>query len=161
MKTKDKNRMLQAANFVEELSWLLNSKKNIDLEGISQILRTQVESNKSPLANEKYLNNRNHLVGILPFLFQDKEIFKVNKDIVEFAENLFDIEISRADRRSQYELIGLVVTEITKVNESKLYSIMDALSVLTESDEKLMKFRKQRKDIDFSWNDAIANLRDL
>ena len=38
---------------------------------------------------------------------------------------------------------------------------MESLSVLTENDDKLMQFRKQRKDIDFSWNDAIAKLRNF
>lgn len=161
MKAKDKNNVMQVANFIEELAWLLNSKKKIDLENAAQLLRTQIESSQSPISNEKYNNNRNHLVGILPFLFQDKEIFKVNKDIVDFAENLFEIKITRADRRSQYELIGLVVTEITKVDEDKLFSIMQALSYLTDNDDKLKKFRKQRQDIDFSWNDAISKLSEF
>jgi hypothetical protein len=31
MKVRDKNKVLQAANFIEELAWLLNSKKKVNL----------------------------------------------------------------------------------------------------------------------------------
>jgi hypothetical protein len=79
-------------------------------------------------------------------------------DIVEFAENLFSIKMSRNDRRSRYELVGFIVTEITKVDKGKLLTVMNALSVLTESDDKLIQFKKSRNDIDFSWNEAISKL---
>jgi hypothetical protein len=158
MKAKDKNNLVQAANFIEELAWLLNSKKKIDLENVSAFLRDQIEPTKSPIPDTAQVNKLSHFIGVLPFLFQDKELFRINKDIIEFAENLFNIEMTRPDRRSRYELIGFIVTEITKVDEDKLFSIMESLSVLTENDDKLMQFRKQRNDIDFSWNDAISKL---
>jgi hypothetical protein len=158
MKIKDKNKVLQAANFIEELAWLLNSKKKIDLENISELLRNQAEPSQSVMPETKQVNKLSHYIGVLPFLLQDKELFRTNKDIIEFAENLFSIQMSRTDRRSRYELVGFIVTEIIKVDKEKLLSIMNSLSVLTESDDKLIQFRKTRNDIDFSWNDAISKL---
>ncbi|CAI86671.1 hypothetical protein HJP15_21545 [Pseudoalteromonas sp. NEC-BIFX-2020_002] len=158
MKVKDKNKVLQAANFIEELAWLLNSKKKIDLENVSELLRHQVEPNQSVVSETKQANKLSHYIGVLPFLLQDKELFRTNKDIIEFAENLFSIQMTRNDRRSRYELVGFIVTEIIKVDEEKLLSIMNSLSVLTESDDKLVQFRKTRNDIDFSWNEAISKL---
>lgn len=158
MKVKDKNKVLLAANFIEELAWLLNSKKKIDLENISEILREQVETNQVFSSDSHRVKKLNHYIGVLPFLLQDKELFRTNKDIIEFAENLFSIQMSRTDRRSRYELVGFIVTEITKVDKDKLLSILNSLSVLTENDDKLVQFRKARNDIDFSWNDAISKL---
>jgi hypothetical protein len=158
MKAKDKNKVLQAANFIEELAWLLNSKKKIDLENISELLRSQLEPSQSVMSEAKQVNKLSHYIGVLPFLLQDKELFRTNKDIIEFAENLFSIQMSRTDRRSRYELVGFIVTEITKVDKDKLLSVMNSLSVLTESDDKLIQFRKARNDIDFSWNEAISKL---
>lgn len=158
MKVKDKNKVLQAANFIEELAWLLNSKKKVDLENISELLRSQIEPTQSVISEVQQVNKLKHYIGVLPFLLQDKELFRTNMDIVEFAENLFSIKMSRNDRRSRYELVGFIVTEITKVDKDKLLTVMDALSVLTESDDKLVQFKKSRNDIDFSWNEAISKL---
>ncbi|WP_432455752.1 hypothetical protein ACRRS0_09890 [Agarivorans sp. QJM3NY_29] len=160
MKVRDKNKVLQAANFIEELAWLLNSKKKVDLESISELLRSQIEPAKSVIPEVQQVNKMKHYIGVLPFLLQDKELFRTNMDIVEFAENLFSIKMSRNDRRSRYELIGFIVTEITKVDKDKLLTVMDALSVLTESDDKLIQFKKSRNDIDFSWNEAISKLNE-
>ncbi|MFU2508911.1 hypothetical protein [Pseudoalteromonas sp. ASV78] len=158
MKVKDKNKVLQAANFIEELAWLLNSKKKVDLENISELLRSQIEPTQSVIPEAQQVNKLKHYIGVLPFLLQDKELFRTNMDIVEFAENLFSIKMSRNDRRSRYELVGFIVTEITKVDKDKLLTVMNALSVLTESDDKLIQFKKSRNDIDFSWNEAISKL---
>jgi hypothetical protein len=158
MTVKDKNKVLQAANFIEELAWLLNSKKKIDLENISELLRSQIEPVQSVIPEAQQVNELKHYIGVLPYLLQDKELFRTNMDIVEFAENLFSIKMSRNDRRSRYELVGFIVTEITKVDKGKLLTVMNALSVLTESDDKLIQFKKSRNDIDFSWNEAISKL---
>ncbi|QYJ92880.1 hypothetical protein [Shewanella spartinae] len=158
MKVRDKNKVLQAANFIEELAWLLNSKKKVDLESISELLRSQIDPAQSVIPEVQQVNKLKHYIGVLPFLLQDKELFRTNMDIVDFAENLFSIKMSRNDRRSRYELIGFIVTEITKVDKDKLLTVMDALSVLTESDDKLIQFKKSRNNIDFSWNEAISKL---
>lgn len=159
MQIKDKNKVLQAANFLEELSWLLNSKKKIDLESISEILREQAEKTHNEAFDNKNINKLNHYIGVLPFLLQDKELFKTNKDIIDFSENLFNIPMTRQDRRSRYELVGFIVTEITKVEKEKLFSVLNSLSVLTENDDKMIELKKTRNDIDFSWNDAISKLK--
>lgn len=156
----NKKDLLQIANFIEELSWLIKSKKNISLENMSNTIRN-IYFDKAPIIN---LNKDSsfevkRLVGILPFLFQDKDLFSTNKDIIEFAENLFGIYISRHDKRSRYELIGLIVTEIAKLKDNNnIIKVIDTLSELTNDNEKLSVIKKEKKNIDFSWNETINKL---
>lgn len=164
MNAKDKNKINQAINFVEEFSWLLKSNKNIKLEETASLLRalTEVNNDVSHSAkNNKTSNaNKNTLVGILPFLFQDKELFPVNKDIIDFAENLFKINITRQDKRTRYELIGLIVTNIIDIKDETLNDVMEALSLITNDKEKLFLVKRKKKDINFSWNSVISSLND-
>lgn len=159
MKLKDQNKIKKAANFIEELAWLLKSKRTIDLEGAAYLLRELSSESNITFNGKKSSNtNVNDLVGYLPFLFQDEELFLYNKDIIDFAENLFDIKISRPGKRTRYELIGLVVTEITKVNKTKLKKVINALSLISKDAESLRQIKQAKQQIDFSWNEAISNL---
>lgn len=150
-----KTNLSQTANFIEEFAWFLQSKKNINLEEAAQMLRNLSAHNK---VNGATPSKANELVGILPFLFQDKDLFKQNKDIIDFAEDLFNISISRQGKRTRYELIGLIVTEVTKLDKKDLDKLINALSLISNDVGKLKEIKKAKKGINFSWNDAIANL---
>ena len=154
---KTKNKLTQTANFLEEFAWFLKSKKNIDLEESANILR-DFSSNSLNIDNKPTDSKVNDLVGVLPFLFQDKELFQYNRDIIEFAENLFNIKITRPDKRTRYELIGLIVTEVTKLNQNKLVKLIESISLISNDIEKLEEIKKAKKEINFSWNKAISNL---
>ena len=159
MKIKEK-KILEAANFIEEFAWLLKSKRNINFEEIATILRElSLKKSDLTLGIQSQSNSKmNDLVGILPFLFQDKDLFQLNKDIIDFAENLFNIKISRPEKRTRYELIGFVVTEITNLNKTNLNRVINALSLISNDIEKLKEIKKAKKEINFSWNNAISNL---
>lgn len=153
---KTKNNLTKTANFIEELAWFLNSKKNINLEETANLLRDI--SNNNFRENRPIKTNVNELVGVLPFLFQDKELFKYNKDIIDFAEDLFKMEITRQNKRTRYELIGLIVTEVTTLNEKNLLKLIKTLSLITNDSNTLKEIRNAKKQINFSWNQAISNL---
>jgi len=151
-----KTNLSQTANFIEEFAWFLQSKKNINLEEAAQILRDLSSNGK--VNGSTPPSKANELVGILPFLFQDKDLFKQNKDIIDFTQELFGIKITRPNKRSRYELIGLVVTAVSNLDSQNLEKVIDALSSLSGDSKKLKEIKKAKNDINFSWNDAIANL---
>lgn len=156
----NKNNLFQIANFIEELDWLLKSKKNIDLSEIATTLK-EIDKLQNKVTNSsKNINNdKKELVGILPSLFQDKELFLKNIDIIDFAENLFDIKITRPEKRTRYELIGLIVTEIVKLNKKDFSKVVDSLAIISSDVNKMREFKKSKKDdINFSWNIAISKL---
>ncbi len=157
----EKSKIIKAIKFVEELSWVLDSKKSVNLKDVPMLLRNLLETESALPVPEKYSSsnpNKNYLIGILPNLFQDNVLFKSNLDLAEFAENILKIPVPRAEKRSKYELIGLIVCEITKLNDADLTNLVEALSVITGSKQKLKQIKAAKKQANFSWNDAIKIL---
>ncbi len=155
-----KKKISQAINLLEELAWILDSKKNIDLKEIPTLLRGLIEKDKNIII-QKYASpnsNKNYLVGILPNLFQDEELFKTNSELLEFAENVLNLKISKEAKRSRVEYIGLIVCEVTKLNDSNLTNLVEALGEITGSTEKLRLIKEAKKQPNFTWNDAIQKL---
>lgn len=163
----DQNRrkkVAQAINFIEELSWLIDNKKGADLKELPSLLRGLLDSGNGLPIDSKYEStnpNKNYLIGILPNLFQDEELFKTNIDLSDFAETVLKVPINRAEKRSKYELIGLIVCEVTNLNDPNLTILVNALSKLTGNKEQLKQIKEARKRANFSWNQAIQELSKL
>jgi hypothetical protein len=166
-KTKSKDvtedtKIKYAIDFIEELSWLLESKKNLKLNEIPSILRNKLLTPEpSGGSADKYISpnpNIHYLIGVLPRLFQDIKLFSRNEDISEFANEVLGIEISRVEKRSKYELIGLIVCEANELDDRKLENLVQALSSITGSSEKLNLMIKEKFSTGFSWNETIRKL---
>lgn len=155
MKTT-KNKISQVANFLEELSWVLESNKSSSLKDIAKILRD--EKNNSNNTNRLNREDRNHLVGILPKLLQDNKLFKRNSEMLDFAEEVLNLKPSRASKRSRIEYIGWIVCEVANSNNSELNSLYDYLDNLVGDENKIKKIREAKKLPNFSWNEAIRNI---
>jgi hypothetical protein len=162
MNKDNQSAIKKAINFLEELSWLLDSRKGIDLKTVVSVLQDTVkERNRMSNFAKEYKSpnpNKHFLIGVLPKLFQDARLFPANESIATFAEEILKINISRYEKRSKYELIGLIVCETESLSDEKLANLVDALSQITGSEEKLEKFREERKKVDFSWNETIQKL---
>lgn len=162
MNKKNQLTIKKAIGFIEELSWLLDSRKGIDLKKIVSILQdTMHEQNSIENFAKEYRSpnpNKHFLIGVLPKLFQDTRIFPVNESIATFAKEILKINITRYEKRSKYELIGLIVCETESLSDKKLSDLVAALAQITDSEEKLEKIREERKNVNFSWNETIQKL---
>lgn len=167
MKSLDKNKRIkvnQTINFIEELSWLLDSRKSFDLKELPLLLRSIIDSELDESVSQKYSSdnqNKNILVGILPNLFLDLELFKSNSDLSEFSEAVLKITIPRFEKRSRYEIIGLIVCAVPKLDDSELSKLVAALTVIGGNKEKLKQVKADKKKADFSWNETIQKLNNL
>ncbi|RVU02380.1 hypothetical protein EOD41_00110 [Mucilaginibacter limnophilus] len=151
----------QAVNFLEELSWLLDSKRNFDLKEVSKLIRSLTESDIQSDISTKYSSvnqNKNILVGILPNLFLDQDLFKSNSDLTEFSESVLHIIIPRFEKRSRYEIIGLIVCAVPDLDDSALSNLVEALTLITGNKDKLKQVKAEKNKVNFSWNDTIHNL---
>lgn len=157
----DSTKIKYAIDFIEELSWLLDSKKKLKLSEIPEILRNQSNSTNSISGAAKYVSpnpNIHNLIGVLPLLFKDTKLFSKNEEIVAFAKEVLGIEISRADKRSRYELIGRIVCECSDLNDKTLDTLVGALAVLTGSNDGIEQVVKQKSEVGFSWNNMIRKI---
>lgn len=140
-------------NIIEEISWILDG-KSVNLKDVVKQLR-QVSSADAPLKNSSSVT---HLVGILPQLLMDKELFEKNEDLLDFAEQILKLKAKRAGNRSRTESIGWIVCELAKSDDHIRQDLVDALDSLIDNEEKKAQIKKDRKMPNFSWNDAIARL---
>lgn len=158
----DETNIKYAIDFIEELSWLLDSKRKLKLGDIPFILRNQLQTQSSVVgAAKKYASpnpNIHYLIGVLPRLFQDKNIFPKNEDIASFANDVLGVDITRIDKRSKYELIGMIVCKCNELDDAKLEEMVDALALITGSIEKIKRLTEERKTTGFSWNETIRKL---
>jgi hypothetical protein len=163
-KISDATKLRHAIDFVEELSWLLESKGKLKLSEIPEILRNNLGSSENVKSStSKYISpnpNIHYLIGVLPRLFQDTKIFQKNEDIVVFANEVLKIEINRSDKRSKYELIGLIVCECNELNDEALEALVYALTKITGDSEKIRQMAKEKSSVGFSWNETIRRLAD-
>lgn len=154
----------KAIDFVEELSWLFSSKKNLNFNEIPKLLRELLDGPTSiqgvGLKHTSPNPNIHFLIGILPRLFQDERLFPSNASIATFAQQVLNIDVPRYDKRSKYELIGLIVCETDRLSDDKLNKLVAALSEITGNEDKLNKMREAQKTINFSWNETIQSLTD-
>ena len=79
-------------------------------------------------------------------------------DILDVAEEVLDLHLSKAAKRSKIEYIGMIVCEVSNSNNKKLGKIVDALNRILNNEKDMSDFKKARKEPDFSWNETIAKL---
>lgn len=156
-----RRKITHALNFLEELSWLLDSRKAVDLKELPKLLMSILDSDLSNSIAPKYTSeneNKNILVGILPNLFLDSELFKSNNDLVDFAESVLKIGIARWEKRSRYEIIGLIVCTVPSLNDSDLTKLVEALVLIAGNKDKLSQIKEAKENANFSWNETIQKL---
>lgn len=154
--------MKKLTNFLEELSWLMESYQGLDFHNLREIRNNLYHMNdmnevttslkKPPNANVHYL------VGILPSLFLDTKIFNSNSDIAEFASEVLFINIPRWSKKSKFEIIGHILCATTELNDSKVSDLVEALQHVVNGNEKIKKRLTERKNNGLTWNMLIRDL---
>ncbi len=110
----------QLINFFEELSWLLDSNKNLNFKNATKLLKQwrNLLAHDSSIGRET--NDTYNLIGVLPSLLKDTDIFQNNSQLMQFAEEVLELSIPRWEKRSRNELIGLIICEVEVVNKERL-----------------------------------------
>lgn len=158
-----KRKIYEGAEVLEEVLWLLSSKKGSGLKNLPTLLRDlyQDDTELNSVAKE-YVSpnpNKHFLIGVLPRLFQDTRLFPKNEDIADFANSVLQVNIPRFEKRSKYELIGLIVCQTNELNETRLATLVEALTEITAGgDEKLKLVAEARQKGHLNWNDAIRRI---
>ena len=157
MKKITKNKEKRLMNFAQELSWVFESLKDVSFKDIYDFLQQQdiVDTNHTLSDDTQYL------VGVLPKLFQDKDLFPNKEDIIEFSEVVLNLHLSRAAKRSKIEYIGMIVCEVSNSNSIQLNRLVEALEKILGNEKQMLAVKKARKEPDFSWNETIAKLGNL
>lgn len=152
----------RASMALDDLAWSLEKLDVRQIRLISDFLRLSLsgEEWKSSVARtyQSSSPNKHFLIGVLPRLFQDKELFPQNEDIADFANTVLKLSMSRMEKRSRYEIIGKVICQTDTLDEAELSSLVMALEKLVENKEKLAQMAASKRAGSFSWNETLQEL---
>lgn len=152
---KQGNRQRRILNFMQELSWLVDNYKDISIKDIYNQLQKSSEDKET---TGKLQTDTKFLVGVLPSILQDKDLFPKKEDILEFAKQELGLELSLQSKRSKIEYIGTILCMVSNENSGKLERLVEALDTLLNNDSKMKELKKYRMEPDFSWNETIEKL---
>ncbi len=127
-------------NFIKIDKNILNEVKLEILNMISSDERDQINRD----------NRKTELIGMLPYVLIDKNKFPSNSDIYRLAKNSLDLEISRWDKRSRDELIGILISQIAMKKEADLENFFNAWKKFIENN-KTQKYEQSSRDFVSIW----------
>lgn len=167
MKNNDIKNLKNLSMKLENLLWTLKELNPNVLKDALNVINNTIKYDSehyysidnSNVANNEIISRKNPnkdvLIGVLPRLLQNKELFPQNEDIYDFARAALNLNISRYEKRSRYELIGMLICTINELDEEKLSYLVTALDKVIDDGEELNKIVIDKKNNSFSWNEAI------
>ena len=159
---KNKKDLKLLLRFVEEFSWLMDTYSKVDFKkAVSLIEESTYDKSeaKDAVGNYKSDNpNKHFLVGALPLLFLDSDLFKRNQDIADFSKSVLGIELVRFDRASRADIIGRVICSTVELDDEGLDVLVEALAILAGNKERTKQILKDKKGDGFNWNMVINEL---
>jgi hypothetical protein len=76
------------------------------------------------------------LIGELPTVLLSTEFFPSNKHLIEFANKSLNLPISLSRKRSRREIIGIIITEVEKLDLRKIEAFRKTLGIVLEKKPK-------------------------
>lgn len=157
-----KQQLKKASMALDDLVWTLKKLDIQQLNAAADVLRSSLQRDapQSSVARTYKSGNPNKhfLIGVLPRLFQDRQLFPQNEDIADFAAAALKLEMSRAEKRSRYEIIGKVVCETDSLDEAELTLLVQALERLVGDKDKIAVMAEKKRSGSFSWNETLQDL---
>ena len=104
--------------------------------------------------------NKRFLIGVLPRLLQDRDLFPSNEDISEFASAALKLPMpsTAGMKRARHEIIGKVICETDLLDEKQLTDLVRALELLVGDRDRLDAMIEEKRAGAFSWNETLQAL---
>ncbi len=160
-KAVEVSRLQRASMAIENLAFLLKELKADQLfdaaEALALLSRSTSIAGVEP-GKRGGDPNKQYLIGVLPRLLQDKELFPQNDDIVDFALVALGLEMNRSEKRSRYEIIGKVICETEFLKGKELSQLVRALDRAVSETGSFEELKSRKRSANFSWNETIQLL---
>lgn len=156
---------LKTLDLMQELVWAIRSRESNELlSGVSHLRSlAQAEkvqrriSDKKPKLRDKQRDLK-ALVGSMSLVLADVELFPANEDIAKFATEALQISIVRWEKRSRYEMIGMLIMESINASPARLREVGNLLNKISDESDSMTQIKKRSRQTGFSWNEAIRSL---
>lgn len=132
----------------------------VAIEALNYLVDDRPRSTNSSAVARSYQSpdpNKHFLIGALPRLLLDRDLFPSNEDIVEFATAALRIEM-KVEKRARFEIIGKIVCETDTLDEQQLTGLVRALERLVGDKSRIAVMVERKKTGSFSWNETLQEL---
>jgi hypothetical protein len=152
----------KALDLLQEVVWAIRSRDPEQIAGgLKHLQRTMRSTDRlgseAPIRSD-HRKNKKALVGSMPLLLADIELFPANEDIVKFAFEALKISVPRWEKRSRYELIGMIIMETITLSEVDLKGVARFVKDLDGGGKRLDVLKSRSRQTGFSWNETIRKL---
>lgn len=156
---------LKTLDLIQELVWAIRSRESSELlNGVSYLRylanNEKVErrkADKKPTLKDKRRDLK-ALVGSMSLVLADAELFPANEDIAKFATEALQISIARWEKRSRYEMIGMLIMESINASPARLREVGNLLNKISDESDSMAQIKQRSRQTGFSWNEAIRSL---
>ena len=156
---------LKTLDLIQELVWAIRSRETNELlNGVSylrhlahseKVERRRLDKKSSHKGKQRDLKA---LVGSMSLVLADIELFPANEDIAKFATEALQISIARWEKRSRYEMIGMLIMESINASPARLRDVGSLLNRISDESDSMAQIKKRSRQTGFSWNEAIRSL---
>ncbi|MGA7437851.1 MAG: hypothetical protein WBW32_06940 [Luteibacter sp.] len=153
----------KTVDLLQELVWAIQSRPADEVKTGLRFLEDSVRTANAAHSNRfaKKARGREHLtslIGSMPLILADLELFPSNESIAKFAAEALGIHIARWEKRSRYEMIGMLVMETSLLSETRVRELANFLAEVNVGGKRLASIKRAVSDVGFSWNEAIRSL---
>ena len=132
----------------------LTKKDLIDIvENARRVLNNESSTENLTTLSQGTQNDLESLIGTIPFLLLNQQIFEKNQDIAEFAKKL-SISIPSPEKKKREDIIGRIVSSIAKFDTRRITELNLAIRSLKKSDIK-----KGKSNFFKDWENAIKEMK--
>ena len=157
-------RVKKATLALEDFAFFLKHAKAdnilIAVDALRGVLSAQNMSRTPSAVARSYQSpdpNKHFLIGALPRLLLDKNLFPSNDDIIDFATNALRLEM-KVEKRARFEIIGKIVCETDNLDEKQLTDLVRALERMVGDEGTIADMIKRKQSGSFSWNETLQDL---
>ena len=124
------------------------------LENLKKVLAGDtINQNNQPELNTTQQSDLENLIGTVPFLLLNQQIFEKNQDIADFAKRL-NIDIPGPEKKKREDIIGRVVSAIASFDHSRIAELNKAIKAIKNSDIK-----KGKSNFFRDWENVIKQMK--
>lgn len=134
---------------VEDQVGIFSNELEVNMEREAQ---SSLFSSDDFSSGKKPENTLRLLIGELPTVLLSQKFFPDNQSLGEFSKRSLNLNISASRKRSRREIIGIIITEVAKLEPRKLESFRRALNIV------LKKKPKGRTDFFDFWEKTIRSM---
>lgn len=160
----DVDRLKKAALMLEDLMLFSRHLKSENLVAAIETIDTLLSLQRSGIGSSAVARtyqsgdpNKHFLIGALPRLLLDRNLFPSNDDIVDFATSALLLDM-KVGNRARFEIIGKIVCETDSLDEQQLTDLVRALERLVGDEATIADMVKRKQSGSFSWNETLQEL---